>query len=397
MARHHGARRERTERWFVRQGLPHLIEGYNAKEDILTRTAPFLTLVFVVELFFALDVDFDWWANALAVVGVVAVVTAVVALANRRRGRRPFELPDDVGIPELAIFVLVPALLPLIVSQDGGQALELLVANLVLLALAYFVTSYGVVPTSLWAARQIRRQVSSLGTLLARSLPLLLLVTMFMFFNAELWKVVDDLPPGFLAVALAILVTTGAAFVLLFLRSEIEGSARFPTWHEIGEQLDGTPLADVDVDRLDDPPPALELSRRARINIGVLLFSSQASQILLVTTAIVAFYVLFGAFTVIDTTIVQWTGSDDITTWWSLGLFGSEVAITSELVRTALFVGAIAGLQFTVVALTDQSYRERFASDVSAGIRRTLAVREVYEVLLTDDDPSAGPELATSV
>jgi hypothetical protein len=384
--------RARTERWFVRQGLPHLIDGYNAREDILTRTAPFLTLVFVLELLFALDVEFAWWQNVLAAAASVVVVVAAVVVANRARGRRPLALPDDVGWPEVAVFVLVPPLLPLLISRDGGQALGLLAANVVLLVVAYFVTSYGVVPTSWWAARQIRRQVTSLGTLLARSLPLLLLVTMFMFFNAELWKVVDDLPPGFLAVALAILVVTGSAFVLLLLGSEIEGSARFARWSEVGGQLGGTPVDGVDLTTLAEPPPELALPRRAHTNIAVLLFASQATQILLVTAAIVAFYVLFGAFTVIDTTIEQWTGSAAITVWWRVELFGSEVAVTSELVRTSLFVGAIAGLQFTVVALTDQSYRERLASDVRAGIRRTLAVREVYEVLLAGSTDGAGSD-----
>ena len=34
--------RDRCERWFVRRGLPHLIDDYTATDDIFTRMAPFL-------------------------------------------------------------------------------------------------------------------------------------------------------------------------------------------------------------------------------------------------------------------------------------------------------------------------------------------------------------------
>jgi hypothetical protein len=371
-------RRAETERWFVRRGVPQLIEGYNAREDILTRMVPFLALVFLAEVFFALDLDFAWWANTLSFIGAAALLAAAVAGVNHLRGRPPFALPDTIGWPEVAIFVLVPPLLPLVFGGQTGQAVGVLVGNLVLLMLSYLVTSYGVIATVGWALRQLVGQLRNIGPLVARSLPLLLLVTMFMFFNAELWKVVDDLPQGFLLAALAILVFAGSAFVVLFLRGEIDSTAHFNWWSEARDAAADTPVAAVDIDGLGDPPEPPPLSRRGRANVAVVLFFMQAVQILAVTIAIIIFYVVFGMFTVIDTTIEQWTGSTTIDTLVEFDLFGGAVVITEELVRTAIFVGAIAGLQFTVSALTDAGYREQFAAEVTAGLRKVMAVRALY-------------------
>jgi hypothetical protein len=83
-------------------------------------------------------------------------------------------------------------------------------------------------------------------------------------------------------------------------------------------------------------------------------------------------------FTIQDSTILQWTGSDVIEDVLTTSLWGSELGPTGELLRTALFVGSIAGLQFTVTALTDQQYRQQFNREVTGGLHRAMAVRAVY-------------------
>ena len=105
-------------------------------------------------------------------------------------------------------------------------------------------------------------------------------------------------------------------------------------------------------------------------------------QILIVTTLIFVFYVVFGLFSVIPTTIEQWTGSTDLETILDLPALGGEIVLTWELVRTALFIAAVAGLQFTVAALTDESYRTTFYERITDRIRVTLAVRALYRAVV---------------
>ena len=292
--------------------------------------------------------------------------------------RDRFQRPDTIGVLELAAFVLVPGLIPLVFNQLPGQALEIAVGNLVLLGIVYLVTSYGLVPMTRWAVVQLVRQISNVTNLFVRSLPLLVLFTMFMFFNAELWKITDDLPDVFLWIALGMLVVVGSAFVLLRFPRELRSIAGFESWSVVAGLAAGTPVGEVSVDGLDDPPPSPRLRRRARLNVGLVLFTSQSMQILLVTATIGVFYAAFGMFTVVPSTIEQWTGSDhlDVVASWTLG--GNEVVLSRELIRTAVFIAAVAGLQFTVAALTDSTYREEFNDEVSRDIRQAFAVRTVY-------------------
>jgi hypothetical protein len=49
------------ERSFRRAGLPLFIEDLSAWEDIFNRAAPLLALVFLGEMFGALNLDWSWW------------------------------------------------------------------------------------------------------------------------------------------------------------------------------------------------------------------------------------------------------------------------------------------------------------------------------------------------
>lgn len=96
------------EVWFIRRGVPHFIEDYSATQDVFTRALPTLSLVFVFEMFGTLNFEWPLWANLLVLpVGFGALIGAWAVL-NRARGRRRLQLPDDLGLAELATFVFVP-------------------------------------------------------------------------------------------------------------------------------------------------------------------------------------------------------------------------------------------------------------------------------------------------
>jgi hypothetical protein len=103
------------ERGFRRDGLPNLIVDLSAAEDIFTRAIPFLTVVFVLEVVNALDIDAGWTNLWLALGGAVVLFGAFGTL-NAIRRRRFFSIPPRVGNPELVAFVALPALLPVVFS-----------------------------------------------------------------------------------------------------------------------------------------------------------------------------------------------------------------------------------------------------------------------------------------
>jgi hypothetical protein len=367
---------ERTESWFLHRGLPHLIEDYSATRDVFTRAAPFLTVVFVAQVFFTLDEDRRGWAELLPFLGGLVVLFGAAALVNRMRGRRAFQRPDRVGAPELALFVLVPPLLPVLFTDDRWvDGTSTVVGNLIILAVTYVVTSYGLVPMTRWAIGQMIRQLGDLANLMIRSLPLLLLFSAFLFLNAEIWQVANDFEAPFYWIVIGLLMVTGTAFLLLRLPAEVEGGREFDAWSDVTRLVRGTPVQAVEPP--DGPVPDAPLGRAARLNVGLVLVFSQSVQIISVGAIIGLFYVVFGLFAVREETIVQWTTDppDVITT---VTWFGQRVVLTWELVRVAGFIAAFSALYFTVSALTDATYRREFFEDIVGEIRQALAVRLLY-------------------
>lgn len=378
---------ERTETWLIHRGLPHLIDDYSATRDVFTRAAPFLTVVFVAEVFFTFDEDRRGLAELLPFLGGVAVLFGAAAIVNRMRGRRALQLPDRVGAPELALFVLVPPLLPVLFTSDRlVDGTSTVIGNLLILAVTYVVTSYGLVPMTRWAIGQMFRQLGDLLNLMVRSLPLLLLFSTFLFLNAEIWQVANDFEAPFFWVCILLLMGTGTAFLFLRLPSEVEGVSEFSSWDQVrrcvvGSPVDGVPLPDDDV-------PEAPLARPARVNVGLVIVFSQSVQVLSVGAIIGLFYVVFGLFAVREDTIVQWT-TDQPDVISSVTVFGQQVVLTWELLRVSTFIAAFAALHFTVSALTDATYRREFFEDTVGEIREALAVRLVYLVRLVG--PGSGP------
>lgn len=369
-----------TEDWFVRRGLPHVIHGYSATEDVFTRAAPFLGVVFFLEMFGSFDDRFEGWSQLGVFVLGVAILVGSVALVNRIRGRTAFELPDVVGPMELALFVFVPAVLPVLFSNDRDwRFLAVVGLNLVVLAVTYVVTSYGLVPMIRFGADQMTRRVSQIGQLVARTLPLLLLFTAFIFLNAEMWQVASDFSPVYYAIVVLSLVLIGVGFMALRAPQEVENLEQFPAWSEVVRLVGATdaPIAGIAPRNPEAAPEIEPLGRSDRANVALLVVISQLVQVVLVALVIGLFYVAFGLLAVRTATIEQWiTGEPDVL--GSFEFLGSTIVITWEHLAVAGFIAAFSALQFAVSMVTDSTYRDEFYEDVTGEIRQTLAVRALY-------------------
>jgi hypothetical protein len=371
----------RTERWFIRRGLPHFISRYSARSDVLTRAALFLAVVFVVEMLSTFSPDRGGWSEVLPFLGGLALLLGSWALVNRLRGgsRRPFQRPDTIGPIELAVFVLLPAVPSMLFHDDPvADALAIVVFNLVLLGVAYLVTSYGLIPMSRWAVGHLMRQFGDLANLTARALPLMLLFATVLFLNAEIWQVASDFVAPFFVISIGMIFSVGLFFVVLRLPRELDAVSQFDSWAQVERLAEGTPLEGVHPTDEGDGPDLPRPSGRAWLNVGLVMVFSQGVQILLVSTLLGLFYLVFGLFSVREATMLQWVSDQDLSVIAEGELFGSQIVFTWELVRVSVFVAAFSGLQFTVSVLTDSTYREEFFEGAVDQVRESLAVRALY-------------------
>jgi hypothetical protein len=367
-----------VERWFIRRGVPHFIDDYAATTDIWTRSLPILLIAYVARGFNALDLfDWSWQRNVVAAVAVIAVLVAGWGLTDLIRHRPVFRAPDVLGTPELAAFIIGPAV-PSVLFGQWRDAVESVIEGAVLLALIYTATSYAVVALMAWAARRSAAQLSSLAAMVVRALPLLLLFTTFLFINAEVWQVAGTLAGVPYAATLAIFFLLGAVFVLSRVPTLMKGLAEFQDWREVSALVAGTPA-----DALNCPSegavPDLPLRVRQKLNVGLVTVFSQALQITFVAVLLTSFFVLFGFLAIPEETTQFWTqlGHVHVLATWHVS--GRTLVVTEPLLRVAGFLGAFTGMYFTVVLSTDATYRDEFAEDVAPQIREALAVRLAYK------------------
>jgi hypothetical protein len=357
------------ERWFLSRGSPHVIAGYSATDDVFTRVAPLLTLVFLFSVFGAVNLDWGLAANISAVAGGFAVLLGSFAALNRWRRRPALQRPDTVGPVELGLFLVVPGALQAVFGGHVRAAITTSAALAVLLVAIYVVTSYGLVPLTRWAIVQTARELGAVAGLVVRALPLLLLFTAFLFLNAEMWQVSAELTGAALLAVVVLFVLLGTVFLLTRLPRELSAMAERPTRLDL---LEGTPAEGADLP--DTGPP---LGRRERLNVMVVLLYSQAIQIAIVSVLVFGFFVVFGLIVIAPGVIETWTG-DGGDVLADAVLFGRPTVLTAELFKVSAFLGAFSGLYFTVYAVTDATYREEFFEDLLDEVRRTLAVRAVY-------------------
>ncbi|MDP2711083.1 MAG: hypothetical protein Q8O56_07675 [Solirubrobacteraceae bacterium] len=334
------------ERRLRRAGLPLLIEDYSAYEDIFTRAVPLLSLVLCGQLLGAVNLDWPAWANALALLGALAIVAAGVALVNRRRGRPPLSIPDRVGPVELAAFVLLPALLPLIFGGDVTSALVTAGGNLLLLALIYLVVGVGLLSIVRWAAGRLVGQLAASLKLLTRAVPVLLIFMIVLFVNAEMWQVFSDVSDPALLGVIALFMAVGAVFVVSRLPREVR---------------------ELEQDVGADPP----LSRRQRFNVGLVMFVSQGLQVLVVAVLVGAFFVAFGALAITPDVVEAWIGARP-------QAIAGHASLSVELMKVSSALAAFSGLYYAIAVLTDSAYREEFLEELESSLRATFADRAGY-------------------
>ncbi len=334
------------ERRLRRAGLPLLIEDYSAYEDIFTRAVPLLSLVVTGELLGAVDRDWPWWANTLALIGALAFVAGGVAIVNRRRGRRPLSVPERVGPIELAAFVLVPALLPLVF---GGQVTSTLVTaggNLLLLILIYAIVGIGLLSIVRWAGRRLVSQLAASLTLLTRAVPVLLIFMIVLFVNTEMWQVFSDVSDPALIGVMALFLVVGSSFV----------ASRLP--REVRE---------LELEVGADPP----LTPRQRFNVGLVMFVSQGLQVLVVAVLVGAFFVAFGALAITPGVVESWIGERP-------HAIAGHPALSEELVKVSSALAAFSGVYYAIAVLSDATYREEFLEELQTSLRDTFGDRARY-------------------
>jgi hypothetical protein len=226
--------------------------------------------------------------------------------------------------------------------------------------------------------------------MITRALPLLLLFMTFLFINAEVWQVSATLDGGVLWVTVLLFSAIGAGFLLVRLPEELDHVDREVEPSTVVNVCRGTPLEAYAQSVLDgEHGPERRLTEQTRIhglertNLLLVLMIAQALQVLLLAVSVFAFFVVFGAVVMTHDVQEAWTGASIHEVKWATNL-------SVELFQVATFLAAFSGLYFTVYAVTDETYRDQFFTQIKGELERAVGVRAVYLVARADTAPT-GP------
>ena len=137
------------------------------------------------------------------------------------RGRRFWSLPTRFGTPELAVFVLLPALLPLVTEGQLRQFFGVAGGNLLLVGLVYLFVGYGFSATIFWGTTRLFGELATSLKKLVRAFPLLLVFSLVLFVNADMWQVFSTLEPVVVVFTGGLFAVLGLAFLVLRLPAEV--------------------------------------------------------------------------------------------------------------------------------------------------------------------------------
>ena len=306
-----------------------------------------------VEALGALDLSTSVPVNALLLLAGAALLVGAVAGLNALRGRRLLAGPDQVGVPELVAFVVVPALLPLLLNGQVVSAAVTAAGNLVLLALVYPTITFGTPSILVWAGRRLLGQLVTAASLVARAIPLLLLSSVVLFVNTEMWQAFALMSTPRLVAVLALLVAVSTAFLVVRLPREVAA-------------------LEAALDTAAVPP----LDRRQRLNVGLVFFVSQGLQVAVVAAAVAAFFVALGLLAIPPALVEGWTGQAPQSLLAVEGFVLSE-----ELLRVCAAIAGLSGFSWSIAVLTDATYGEEFAAELTSEMRESFRARADYLAL----------------
>lgn len=392
-----GALARRTERWFIRQGVPSMIEGYGFVSHDLPRMLPSLVFVALASLGYLVPLRATGSARWIVLAGVV-LVTVVVRVVVTRSVRRLPQFSGSATITILAAYAAMPVAVPLLqlavddaVTAPGGRVVGLL-GFVIFFAVAFvatlLATTYGL---GTLVRRAVQHAVYDLRNslhLLGRALPGLLFVTLFLFFTGELWQAMNRLAWWRLALVVglfaAVTVLAGAAR----LRDEIGRVEQDLSAPRLATAAAGTPLAAVDVAEIAPGGllPAVPLNGRQERNLLVMLATRQLLQAVLVGTALFTFFLVLGVIVVTPETAEQWIGGPPARS-------GVLPGVPVALLRNATLLAGFGSMYFAVTSMSDADHRRQFFAPIIDEIERILAVHAAYLVVRRQgrDDPRPAP------
>jgi uncharacterized membrane protein YhaH (DUF805 family) len=272
--------------------------------------------------------------------------------------------------------------------MDGSvrEAIVATLNSLLGIGAIYAVIALGVLEIGAWGIGRLANEMLRIFALVARTLPILLILVLFLLFASEIWEAAHELNAAELAAVLALVALVAVLLIVTALRAEMR-TMDDRGWETLLADARETPAEPLTRSAHPAPPPPLTWLQR--LNVTMLVVLSQLIQSVFVALMVTAFLVILGLLALPASLQERWVG-DSIGVMAEFRLLAETRTLSDELVTVSALLGGVVGLYFTGLAVTDATYRTEHFSRVMDEVRQLLAARALY-ALAGRNASQAGP------
>lgn len=369
------ADRVAAENWFLQRGLPSVLTPRARWRRLGQRSAPALAAfaTFSIALVLisriaggaAINIDEDptpeeWLIIVLLIIMIPTSVVAGFAV-NRIATMRGRVVAAGVAAAVILIADLVNA--------SAMDIVEDVVTALAAIALIVALNGLGIGSVLSWAVRLTLSHLTSLGALVARALPVVLL-TVLVFFNGYVWSMATTISRERIWLVMAFMFTISAAFMVTGILERVRPMLASSAAHD----TDNERLSDTPFSAMTDPITGDPLTRGERANVIFVAAASQISQVAAVAFVTASIFLSLGLMVLSPTLLDEWTkGGSDQGTW-----LGMTLPIPQALIHVTMFLGALTFMYVSARAVGDGEYRKDFLDPLVDDLRLTLVARNRY-------------------
>ena len=394
----------RTESWFVSRGLPFFIEDRKATDDVFTRALPLLAVYFVISLMLVLSLHLTIPQRIGGAALGVGLLFVLYVARNLTGGRGALARPRRIGWFEIGALMVIPPIVDAVVRKNwrlnGLQSWKITGIDLAVnlgVVLGIYVFASALLPLIRWTVKRTFQELGEVFDLAARALPLLFLFNSFLFISKDVWEFAGEMTRHRLWGVVGLFAIFTVRFLVYRLPAEVRRVAAHDDRDTISHACQGTPMEGV-ADRVHLHDGAVNLNRKQRSNVLMVLFVGQMLQVLLLALLVFVFFAGFGWVTMDSKHIAEWTGQPPENAM----AFGHQLGdylgfnLDKKLFQVAIFLAAVSGFFFAVSSMTDEAYKEQFYARMNGELETAIQVRRVYLALyqgrhtrFDDSDPSA--------
>ena len=371
--------RHDIERWFARRGVPQLIEGYSSERAMDWRAAPLISLWLILGTIRDWGTRPDWppAANLAGIAATIGWMALVWAVLSRLRGRPIRERPPTFDIIDIGTMAFLPVVPAAVIDGDVGEGIRAFLGSLTGIGVIYVIIGFGLIEIGAWAIERLWLELTHIVELVARTLPVLLILVVFLLFATEMWEVAQAMSWVELGLLLLLLLVMAALLVVISFRGELARIVSRADVDGILADAADTPAEPLIATSGAGVVPVPRLTWLQRSNVTLLVLVPQLLQAIAVGAVVMAFLVVFALIAIPAAVQETWIGrpARDLVSFVMLDELRS---LSQELLIVSAILGGIVGLYFSGLSITDIKYRaEQFDPEVT-GVRRILAVRALY-------------------